>query len=85
MIWFAQHWVGHAMYLPAAAAGALLPWLGIKAAAEAAEPARPGDYVAAQVLGCGLTSRWVPGGLPRRGARMHVVHACMHANVWAMS
>lgn len=34
-----------------------MPWLDVSERAAAADPGRQGDFLAAQVCGCGLTSR----------------------------
>lgn len=52
MMWFAQQWLSWIMFLPAAAAGALLPWLHVRQQAEQQKECSQGHYISCQVRPC---------------------------------
>ncbi|KAJ9518718.1 hypothetical protein QJQ45_018697 [Haematococcus lacustris] len=69
MVWFTNQWMGLTMFLPIALVGGLLPWLNIKERAVASAPAGHGTFMAAQVLGAGVTSSAIGTALNWFGLR----------------
>lgn len=67
MVFYAQHWLAPALFLPISLAGALAPWHRIRLNARRNEPTRKGSYLASQMHGCGLISSIIGSGLTAAG------------------
>jgi hypothetical protein len=65
MVWFSHHVVAYMIFLPAGVAGALWPWLGVRARATAERPHQQGHFMACQVRGC-----TAPGGAAQAGGSL---------------